>query len=193
MITALPAASVLSSPATTLPSQAATVQVNKRITDEVVDGRQHLAVSGVKGLPQSVPVVDAKPTGKPGVYSAAVVPGLVPMQISVSKAKPSGITSTSKAITSEQAVPGPGIPLSGFQKAHGHGNDVPCDLGLAPSVFHPPHWRSRVLPVQKGEVLINAEACRQYCPSCRSFSAALWAWVHTAWRMLSSVVIRSRC
>ncbi|MEJ5075765.1 colicin-like bacteriocin tRNase domain-containing protein [Erwinia sp. MYb535] len=102
-MTALPAGKVLSSPASTLPTQAATVQVNRRITDEVVEGRQHLAVSGVKGLPQSVPVVDARPTGKPGVYSAAVVPGLAPMQISVSKAKPSGITSASKAIASEQA------------------------------------------------------------------------------------------
>lgn len=114
-MTTLPAASVLASPATTLPTQSATVQVNRRITDEVVDGRQHLAVSGVKGLPQSVPVVDAKPTGKPGVYSAAVVPGLVPMQISVSKAKPSGITFTSKAITSEQAGPG----TAGFTSSAG--------------------------------------------------------------------------
>lgn len=110
VMTALPADKVLSSPVTTLPTQPATVQVNKRITDEVVDGRQHLVVSAVKGLPQSVPVVDAKPTGKPGVYSAAVVPGLSPMQISISKGKPAGIKPSGNAISSEG---GPAVP-SGF-------------------------------------------------------------------------------
>lgn len=39
------------------------------VTDVVKDERQHIAV--VSGVPMSVPVVDAKPTNTPGVFSAS--------------------------------------------------------------------------------------------------------------------------
>nr|WP_323807711.1 colicin-like bacteriocin tRNase domain-containing protein [Klebsiella pneumoniae] len=48
----------------------------------VKDERQHIAV--VAGRPMSVPVVDAKPTKRPGVFSVSI-PGLPSLQVSVRK------------------------------------------------------------------------------------------------------------
>uniref|UniRef100_UPI000BE1FB79 colicin-like bacteriocin tRNase domain-containing protein n=1 Tax=Escherichia coli TaxID=562 RepID=UPI000BE1FB79 len=72
-----------------------TVSVTKRVTDVVKDERQHIAV--VSGVPMSVPVVDAKPTNTPGVFSASF-PGVPSLTVStvndapVSTSLPAGVT-----------------------------------------------------------------------------------------------------
>ncbi|MDR8548895.1 colicin-like bacteriocin tRNase domain-containing protein, partial [Klebsiella pneumoniae] len=53
--------------------------------DVVKDERQHIAV--VAGRPMSVPVVDAKPTKRPGGFSVSI-PGLPSLQVSVPKGVP---------------------------------------------------------------------------------------------------------
>ncbi|WP_371440197.1 colicin-like bacteriocin tRNase domain-containing protein [Salmonella enterica] len=58
------------SPVSSLPLDKATVNVNVRVVDDVKDERQNISV--VSGVPMSVPVVDAKPTERPGVFTAAI-------------------------------------------------------------------------------------------------------------------------
>lgn len=95
IVTSLPVDTVTESPVSSLPLDQATVSVTKRVTDVVKDERQHIAV--VAGVPMSVPVVDAKPTNTPGVFSATV-PGLPALEVSTGKdipastALPRGIT-----------------------------------------------------------------------------------------------------
>lgn len=95
IVTSLPADTVTESPVSSLPLDQATVSVTKRVTDVVKDERQHIAV--VAGVPMSVPVVDAKPTTRPGVFSVSV-PGLPDLQVStvknvpVTTALPRGVT-----------------------------------------------------------------------------------------------------
>ncbi|EBU4840312.1 cloacin, partial [Salmonella enterica] len=67
IVTSLPADAVTESPVSSLPLGQATISVTKRVTDVVKDERQHIAV--VAGVPASIPVVDAKPTTHPGVFS----------------------------------------------------------------------------------------------------------------------------
>lgn len=69
IVTSLPAETVTDAQVSSLPLDQATVSVTKRVTDVVKDERQHIAV--VSGVPMSVPVVDAKPTNTPGVFSAS--------------------------------------------------------------------------------------------------------------------------
>lgn len=64
IVTSLPADTVTETPVSSLPLDRATVSVTKRVADIVKDERQHIAV--VTGRPMSVPVVDAKPTKRPG-------------------------------------------------------------------------------------------------------------------------------
>ncbi|MCB3528659.1 colicin-like bacteriocin tRNase domain-containing protein [Klebsiella grimontii] len=85
IVTSLPADTVTETPASTLPLAQATVSVKRRVVDVVKDERQHIAV--VAGLPMSVPVVDAKPTKRPGVFSVSV-PGLPDLNVSVTKGTP---------------------------------------------------------------------------------------------------------
>ncbi|ECJ2224818.1 colicin [Salmonella enterica] len=80
IVTSLPADTVTESPVSSLPLDQATVSVTKRVADVVKDERQHIAV--VAGVPMSVPVVDAKPTTRPGVFSVSV-PGLSDLQVSI--------------------------------------------------------------------------------------------------------------
>ncbi|EDW9126862.1 colicin [Salmonella enterica subsp. enterica serovar Braenderup] len=95
IVTSLPAVAVTDVPVSSLPLDQATVSVTKRVTDVVKDERQHIAV--VAGVPMSVPVVDAKPTNRPGIFSATV-PGLPALEVSTGKgihastALPRGIT-----------------------------------------------------------------------------------------------------
>ncbi len=91
IVTSLPADTVTESPVSSLPLDQATVSVTKRVTDVMKDERQHIAV--VAGVPMSVPVVDAKPTNRPGVFSATV-PGLLALEVS-----------TGKGITASTALP----------------------------------------------------------------------------------------
>ena len=94
IVTSLPADTVTETPVSSLPLDQATVSVTKRVADIVKDERQHIAV--VTGRPMSVPVVDAKPTKRPGVFSVSI-PGLPSLQVSVpkgvpaAKAQPKGI------------------------------------------------------------------------------------------------------
>lgn len=67
IVTSLPADTVTETPVSSLPLDQATVSVTKRVADIVKDERQHIAV--VTGRPMSVPVVDAKPTKRPGVFT----------------------------------------------------------------------------------------------------------------------------
>ncbi|MDZ2715056.1 colicin E3/pyocin S6 family cytotoxin, partial [Klebsiella pneumoniae] len=85
IMTSLPADAVTETPASTLPLDQATVRVRQRVVDVVKDERQHIAV--VAGRPMSVPVVDAKPTKRPGVFSVSI-PGLPSLQVSVPKGVP---------------------------------------------------------------------------------------------------------
>ncbi|EMM7694476.1 colicin-like bacteriocin tRNase domain-containing protein [Klebsiella pneumoniae] len=85
IVTSLPADTVTETPVSSLPLDQATVSVTKRVADIVKDERQHIAV--VTGRPMSVPVVDAKPTKRPGVFSVSI-PGLPSLQLSVPKGVP---------------------------------------------------------------------------------------------------------
>lgn len=103
IVTSLPADTVTETPTSTLPLQQATVRVKQRVVDVVKDERQHIAV--VAGQLMSVPVVDAKPTKHPGVFSASV-PGLPSLQVSVAKSVPVAKTQP-KALTPEKGVSRP--------------------------------------------------------------------------------------
>ncbi|MFP2001262.1 colicin-like bacteriocin tRNase domain-containing protein [Escherichia coli] len=85
IVTSLPADTVTETPVSSLPLDQATVSVTKRVADIVKDERQHIAV--VTGRPMSVPVVDAKPTKRPGVFSVSI-PGFPSLQVSVPKGVP---------------------------------------------------------------------------------------------------------
>ncbi|MDC8801772.1 colicin-like bacteriocin tRNase domain-containing protein, partial [Klebsiella pneumoniae] len=79
-----PADTVTETPVSSLPLDQATVSVTKRVADIVKDERQHIAVVTAA---MSVPVVDAKPTKRPGVFSVSI-PGLPSLQVSVPKGVP---------------------------------------------------------------------------------------------------------
>ncbi|HFD0939363.1 TPA: colicin-like bacteriocin tRNase domain-containing protein [Escherichia coli] len=95
IVTSLPAETVTDAQVSSLPLDQETVSVTKRVTDVVKDERQHIAV--VSGVPMSVPVVDAKPTNTPGVFSASF-PGVPSLTVStvndapVSTSLPAGVT-----------------------------------------------------------------------------------------------------
>lgn len=89
IVTSLPADTVTESPLSSLPLDQATVSVTKRVTDVVKDERQNIAV--VAGVPMSVPVVDAKPTNTPGVFSASF-PGVPSLTVSTAKGVPVSTT-----------------------------------------------------------------------------------------------------
>ena len=95
IVTSLPAETVTDAQVSSLPLDQATVSVTKRVTDVVKDERQHIAV--VSGIPMSVPVVDAKPTNTPGVFSTSF-PGVPSLTVStvndapVSTSLPVGVT-----------------------------------------------------------------------------------------------------
>lgn len=103
IMTSLPADTVTETPASTLPLEQATVRVRQRVVDVVKDERQHIAV--VAGRPMSVPVVDAKPTKRPGVFSVSV-PGLPDLNVSVTKGTPVAKTPP-KGLSAEKGDLGP--------------------------------------------------------------------------------------
>ncbi|EAQ1372330.1 colicin [Salmonella enterica subsp. enterica serovar Muenchen] len=98
IVTSLPAVTVTDVPVSSLPLDQATVSVTKRVTDVVKDERQHIAV--VAGVPMSVPVVDAKPTNRPGIFSATV-PGLPALEVSTGKGIPAS-TALPRGITEDK-------------------------------------------------------------------------------------------
>lgn len=85
IVTSLPADDITESPVSSLPLDKATVNVNVRVVDDVKDERQNISV--VSGVPMSVPVVDAKPTERPGVFTASI-PGAPVLNISVNNSRP---------------------------------------------------------------------------------------------------------
>lgn len=85
IVTSLPADDITESPVSSLPLDKATVNVNVRVVDDVKDERQNISV--VSGVPMSVPVVDAKPTERPGVFTASI-PGAPVLNISVNNSTP---------------------------------------------------------------------------------------------------------
>ncbi|EHW1683184.1 S-type pyocin domain-containing protein [Salmonella enterica] len=98
IMTSLPADTVTDAPVSSLPLDQATVSVTKRVVDVVKDERQHIAV--VAGVPMSVPVVDAKPTTRPGVFSVSA-PGLPDLQVSTVKNVPTA-TALPRGVTEEK-------------------------------------------------------------------------------------------
>lgn len=85
IVTSLPADDITESPVSSLPLDKATVNVNVRVVDDVKDERHNISV--VSGVPMSVPVVDAKPTERPGVFTASI-PGAPVLNISVNNSTP---------------------------------------------------------------------------------------------------------
>ncbi|ATI65982.1 colicin-like bacteriocin tRNase domain-containing protein [Edwardsiella tarda] len=100
IMTSLPADKVLEAPlAPSLPLQPATVRVKNRVADIIQDEKQKLAV--VAGVPMSVPVVEAKPTSRPGVFTASIVPGKPDIHLSIKNNTPVSV-SQPKGIPTER-------------------------------------------------------------------------------------------
>ncbi|MFJ3164705.1 colicin-like bacteriocin tRNase domain-containing protein [Serratia marcescens] len=85
--TTLPADLVTQTPPGQLPTQPATL-VSARIADLVDEGQQKVAVVRSPSLPMSVPVVEAKPTKRPDVYTVGIVPGMPDIHIRVNAPAP---------------------------------------------------------------------------------------------------------
>ncbi|MCF1612925.1 colicin E3/pyocin S6 family cytotoxin [Serratia marcescens] len=85
--TTLPADLVTQTPPGQLPTQPATL-VSARIADLVDEGQQKVAVVRSPSLPMSVPVVEAKPTMRPDVYTVGIVPGMPDIHIRVNAPAP---------------------------------------------------------------------------------------------------------
>lgn len=100
IVTTLPADKVTHTAPAALPTQPATV-VHSRVTDVVQDEKQHLAVVKSPTVSMSVPVVSAKPTKRPGVYTASVVPGMPDIHVRVQDGKPATL-SQPKGVTPER-------------------------------------------------------------------------------------------
>ncbi|EPK0323147.1 colicin-like bacteriocin tRNase domain-containing protein [Escherichia coli] len=97
IVTSLPADDITESPVSSLPLDKATVNVNFRVVDDVKDEQQNISV--VSGVPMSVPVVDAKPTERPGVFTASI-PGAPVLNISVNNSTPA-VQTLSSGITND--------------------------------------------------------------------------------------------
>ncbi|ENL4830272.1 colicin [Salmonella enterica subsp. enterica serovar Teko] len=128
IVTSLPADTVTDVPVSSLPLDQATVSVTKRVADIVTDERQHVAV--VAGVPMSVPVVDAKPTTHPGVFSVSA-PGLPDLQVSTVKNVPA-TTALPRGVTDEKdrAVHPAGFTFGG--SSHEAVIRFPKESGQAP-------------------------------------------------------------
>ncbi|HFF8941267.1 colicin-like bacteriocin tRNase domain-containing protein [Serratia marcescens] len=85
--TTLPADLVTQTPPGQLPTQPATL-VSARIADLVDEGQKKVAVVRSPSLPMSVPVVEAKPTKRPDVYTVGIVPGMPDIHIRVNAPAP---------------------------------------------------------------------------------------------------------
>ena len=87
--TTLPASMVTQTPLTQIPTQATSL-ADARISDVLQDGQQKIAVVRAPSLPMSIPVVAAKPTKRPGVFTASVVSGMPDIHINVGTRSPVG-------------------------------------------------------------------------------------------------------
>ncbi|WP_454889445.1 colicin-like bacteriocin tRNase domain-containing protein [Serratia quinivorans] len=91
--TTLPADLVTKTPLGQLPTQPATV-VDARLSDVVDEGQQKVAVIRSPSMPMSVPVVEAKPTKRPDVFTAGIVPGMPDIHIRVNAPAPTNGSKT---------------------------------------------------------------------------------------------------
>ncbi|EPS8495011.1 colicin-like bacteriocin tRNase domain-containing protein, partial [Yersinia enterocolitica] len=136
IVTTLPAVRVTDTPVSTLPTQPGTITVHTRITDIVQDEKQYLAVVG--GIPANVPVVDAKPTARAGVFTAAVVPGMPDIHIRTETGTPTA-ASLAKGVTPENADARP-VGFTSGGNSHEAIIRFPKESGQEPiyvSVTHP--------------------------------------------------------
>ncbi|KMN61415.1 hypothetical protein VK95_23235 [Leclercia sp. LK8] len=85
--TTLPASMVTQTPFSQLPTQPAVV-ADARVTEVVENGVQKIAVVRTPSIPFGIPTVPAKPTQRPGVYTAAVVEGMPDIHINVGTQSP---------------------------------------------------------------------------------------------------------
>ncbi|EKH0486195.1 hypothetical protein ABDL84_005043 [Salmonella enterica] len=127
IVTSLPADTVTETPASALPLQQATVRVKQQVVDVVKDERQHIAV--VAGQPMSVPVVDARPTKRPGVFSASVL-GLPDLHVNVTKGVPVAKTQP-KGLTPEKGASRP-VGFTAGGSSHDAVIRFPKESGQAP-------------------------------------------------------------
>ncbi|CNI05481.1 colicin/pyocin immunity family protein [Yersinia kristensenii] len=86
-VVTLPAERITSVPFAQLPTQPAVV-ANARLHDVVQDGVQKIAVVKSKHVPIMVPVVQAKPTARPGVFTVQILNGMPPIHIHVENSSP---------------------------------------------------------------------------------------------------------
>ena len=97
-VVTLPADKITTMPLAQLPTQPAVV-ADVRLHDVVQDGVQKIAVVKSKHVPITVPVVQAKPTDRTGVFTAQILNGMPPIHIHVDTSsspptamQPSGIS-----------------------------------------------------------------------------------------------------
>ncbi|MFW5402541.1 colicin-like bacteriocin tRNase domain-containing protein, partial [Yersinia sp. 1252 StPb PI] len=86
-VVTLPAERITSVPLAQLPTQSAVV-ANVRLHDVVQDGVQKIAVVKSKHVPITVPVVQAKLTDRPRVFTAQILNGMPPIHIHVDSSSP---------------------------------------------------------------------------------------------------------
>ncbi|CRY83679.1 colicin-like bacteriocin tRNase domain-containing protein [Yersinia intermedia] len=97
-VVTLPADKITTMPLAQLPTQPAVV-ADVRLHDVVQDGVQKIAIVKSKHVPIAVPVVQAKPTDRTGVFTAQILNGMPPIHIHVDTSsspptamQPSGIS-----------------------------------------------------------------------------------------------------
>lgn len=109
--TTLPADLVTKTPPGQLPTQPATV-VDARLSDFVDEGQQKVAVVRSPSLPMSVPVVEAKPTKRPDVFTAGIVPGMPDIHIRVNTPAPPTTPKPADGVSDIKDAPAKQLPAS---------------------------------------------------------------------------------
>ncbi|HEY3985128.1 colicin-like bacteriocin tRNase domain-containing protein [Cedecea sp.] len=104
VVLTLPAKEVTKTPLSQLPSQSYAL-VDVRITDVVESGVQKLALTRAPAYPVSVPVIQARPTKRPGVYAASVVDGMPDIHINVGTQSPVGPQKPSEEVKDVNNAP----------------------------------------------------------------------------------------
>ncbi|CAI0786907.1 colicin-like bacteriocin tRNase domain-containing protein [Serratia quinivorans] len=109
--TTLPADLVTKTPLGQLPTQPATV-VDARLSDVVDEGQQKVAVIRSPSMPMSVPVVEAKPTKRPDVFTAGIVPGMPDIHIRVNAPAPPTAPKPADGVSEVKDAPAKQLPAS---------------------------------------------------------------------------------
>ncbi|CNL51601.1 colicin-like bacteriocin tRNase domain-containing protein [Yersinia alsatica] len=103
-VVTLPADRITTMPFAQLPTQPAVV-ANTRLHDMVQDGMQKIALVKSNNVPATVPVVQAKPTVRPGVFTAQILHGMPPIHIHVETQSPPPATLPAKGINEVKDAP----------------------------------------------------------------------------------------